>query len=248
MKSVFFVIFFVFIFSCGGGEDFSKTPIDDFVRDFYQLESYSIILHDMNVEGNFAKTYMHQYRIVKVEDNVPSQEITQWFEVPKSFFDKNVDYMGMELVSKDSAGNINKVPAPPGYSNYVGNSKYGQWVSSGGHSFWSFFGQYAMMSAMFNLATYPIRRDYYSDYRSSYYSNNKPYFGRSSTGGKRWGTNSEYMSKSGSSSKWAQASRRTNAFSNKNAFTGNNSQKSTRSGSRYSSVFSSRSRSGGFGK
>jgi len=250
-KILILFLFFFAIVSCGG-DKFAKSPLDNFVRDFYNVKSYSVILHDMEVEGTFASTYMHQYRIIKVENNEPVEEVTDWFEVSKQFFEQNKSYMGMELLSKDSTGKVRKVPSPPGYSNYVGNRQYGHWVNRGGYSFWEFYGQYAMFSRMFGMDRYPIRRDYYSDYRTSYYNSNRPYFGRTSTGGQRWGTNGEYLKKTRPTSKWAKASSRTNAFSNKKAFSGSgsssSSSKSSRSGSRYSSSFSSRSRSGGFGK
>ena len=69
--------------------------------------------------------------------------------------------MGMEIAAKSADGEVTKTAAPPGYNNYVGNSQYGQWQQgSNGQSFWAFYGQYALMSSLFNMATFPARRSY----------------------------------------------------------------------------------------
>ena len=67
--------------------------------------------------------------------------------------------------------------APVG-SEYVGNTNYGHWKQdSSGHSFWAFYGQYAMFSALLGGPTYydgwsnNRRPSYYHDYvRDSYSS------------------------------------------------------------------------------
>ncbi|NQY51880.1 MAG: hypothetical protein HRT91_04260 [Piscirickettsiaceae bacterium] len=66
--------------------------------------------------------------------------------------------------------------APPG-SEYIGNTNYGQWTQdSSGHSFWAFYVQYAMFSALFRGVTYydrwsiNRRPSYYHDYGRDSYS------------------------------------------------------------------------------
>ena len=66
--------------------------------------------------------------------------------------------------------------APPG-SEYIGNTNYGRWKQDfSGHSFWVFYGQYAMFSALFKKVTYydrwseNRRPSYYHDYGRGYYS------------------------------------------------------------------------------
>lgn len=190
----------------------------------------------MESEGTFVPTYKHQYRILTIENDTPKEIITDWQEVSEQFFQENANYMGMEIAAKDSTGKVSRTAAPPGYSNYVGNPRYGHWASGSGGTFWEFYGKYAMMSSIFNMMTYPAYRDRYSDYRSNYYGS-RPYYGRSRTGSQLWGT-SGASTTNRTNSKWSKASSRTNAFSSK----------SSRTGSRFSSSFSSRSRSGGFGK
>ena len=65
----------------------------------------------------------------------------------------------------------------PAGSEYVGNSNYGQWKqSSNGSSFWVFYAQYAMFSALYPRPVYydhwsvHRRPSYYHDYGRDYYS------------------------------------------------------------------------------
>ena len=171
----------------------------------------------------------------------PEEEITGWYEVSKEYFMLNIDNMGMEIASKKD-DKVTKTVSPPGYGSYVGNPRYGHWVQRNGQSFWAFYGQFAFMSSMFNLMTYPVRQSYWNDYHTNYYGTGRTYYGPRGTDGRyMYGTGSAYTS-GRTNSRW-------------NANTANNSLKqrvrsstprSSRSGSRYSS--SSRSRSGGYGK
>ncbi|MEM6831956.1 MAG: hypothetical protein AAF551_15705 [Bacteroidota bacterium] len=45
---------------CGGGNNFRKSPLDEIIRDLPRDEVFSIILYDMDAEGNFSKTYFHE--------------------------------------------------------------------------------------------------------------------------------------------------------------------------------------------
>lgn len=239
------ILFGLTLFSCGGGQKqnkWQKNPVDNFIRDMDKVPSYSIILYDMDAEGNFTKTYKHQYKIVTVNDSVPQQKITEWHTVPEQFFMQHQEHMGMEIVAKADDGTISKTPAPPGYSNYVGNEKYGRWRDNGsGGNFWEFYGKYMFFSSMFNMVAFPAYRNNYMDYRTNY-RGSRPYYGTNSSGGRTFGTNSSYANKTRPNSKWSKSS-------NRSAFrSGSSSKQTTRSGSRYSSGFSSRSRSGGFGK
>jgi len=226
--------------SCGG-KDFKKNPVDELIKEMTDAHTYSIILYDMEVEGTFFKDYKHQYRIVKQpkEDGKPEEEITKWYDVSEGFFAQNENNMGMEIAAKNAEGKVSKTAAPPGYNNYVGNPKYGHWQGSGANSFWAFYGQYAFLSSMFNLATFPARRSYYDDY-TSYRGSGRPYYGpRTSTGRTTYGTNSSYTSRAKPNSTWSRTSSSRGFRSSASS--------TSRSGSRYSNT-SSRSRGGGFGK
>ncbi|MCG8474490.1 MAG: hypothetical protein MI784_03295 [Cytophagales bacterium] len=233
---------FVMLFfgsSCGG-QSLKKTPLDNLIKEMINVPTYSIILYDMDVEGTFFNTYKQKYQIIKTVNGKPEQSITPWYEVSEREFGKYRDAMGMTIVSKTD-GKLRREIAPAGYSNYVGNPQYGHWVNRGGSSFWEFYGKFAFMSTMFDLATNPIRRSYYTDYRRNYYGRGRAYYGPVVNGRRYYGTYSRYNQRRASNSTWA---RRSNGFKNR---VNTRTSRSSRSSSRYSGS-SSRSRGGGFGK
>lgn len=249
LKNAVIITVILFLVSCGGGEEFTKNPVDILIRDMTNTEAFSIILYDMDADGNFSKSYFHQYRIIKTEDDnlqdsIPgetTERISEWYAVPRQYFEANVDNMGMEIASKNEDGKVSKIASPPGYSNYVGNSRYGSWQThSNGYSFWQFYGQYAFMSAMFNMATFPVRRSYYNDYNRDYYGR-RPYYGPTSSGRTIYGTNGRYTNQTRRNSTWSKNP-------NRNSFTNRVNNSVSRSNSRYNSSSSMRSRSGGMGK
>jgi hypothetical protein len=240
-KTVFIVLLLLVMAGCGRRPDLTKKPIDTIIRDHSDVENFSIILYDMDTEGTFFKKYNHQYRIITInEDGEPEEEITGWYEVGKDYFMYHIDNMGMEIAAKED-GKVEKNVSPPGYGSYVGNARYGHWVSRGGSSFWEFYGQYAFMSSMFNLMAYPIRRSYWNDYRTNYYGTGRVYYGPSATGSYMYGTRGTYNS-GRTSSRWVS---NTSNNSLRQRVRGSTAR-SSRSGSRYST--SSRSRSGSYGK
>lgn len=251
-KLTLLTLLLIAVSSCGGKDKFVKNPIDDIVRDMPTDRIFSVILYDMNVEGNFFEDFYHKYRIIEeTTPGQPEERITDWVEVPERYFQQHVDDMGMELVHRGEDGQVVKSVSPPGYNNYVGNPQYGQWVQRDGGSFWEFYGKYAFISSMFNMFTYPARRSYYDDYRGNYYGRGRSYYGpRTSSGGSYYGTNSTYNRSSRPNSTWSsnrstfkdRVNRRTSRSSSTTS-----SSRTSRSSSRYRGT-SSRSRGGGFGK
>ncbi|MFY0672893.1 MAG: DUF4178 domain-containing protein [Bacteroidia bacterium] len=213
--------------------EYKLSPIDELTKKYMDYESFSIILSDMDVQSSgWSKDYMHKYQVISSIDSLsdPIQSETNWLEVKESYFKENENNLGMELVGKKD-GEINKTPAPAGYSSYVGNPRYGEWkTNSSGQSFWSFYGKYMFMSSMFDLIARPAYRGYYNDYYGSYYGR-RAYYGPSTGGTNYYGTNSDYTKKS-----------KPHYYTRRN-------ERNSRSSSRYRSGGSSyRSRSGGFGK
>ena len=154
---------------CGGGS--GKLPLETLKRDLKDVPTYSIVLEDMREEGTFVKNYFHRYLVVLPEES--SQ--TQWFEVPKNYYNKNIDFMGMALVTKKD-GIIDNVVAPPGYS-MVGDERYGRWrEDNSGNSFWEFYGKYALISSLFGGWYSPIHRNDYHAYQRDR-AMGKPFFG-----------------------------------------------------------------------
>jgi hypothetical protein len=225
-------------------ENWEKSPVDDLLGRLSNEQNFSIILRDMDSRNG---TYYHKYSIIVEHPDTVLSEETDWMKVSDAFFANNIDNMGMEIATKKD-GKLSKVASPAGYNHYVGNEKYGHWVDRGGTSFWEFYGRYAFMSSMFNLMTFPVRRDYWYDYRGGYYGS-RPYYGPS--GRQVYGTKSYTSSGSGKSSTWSS---RSSSFKSqirsrvsRSPGSGSAQTRRSRSSSRYSS-FSSRSRSGGFGK
>jgi hypothetical protein len=236
------------------------SPVDMMMRDLSNEKSYSIILHDMQMDESKG-VYEHKYKVSKdIENKDTKPETTGWKKVSEVFFAENLNNMGLELASKSVDGAISKKPSPPGFNGVVGNKKYGEWqTNSSGGSFWQFYGQYMFMSSMMNMMHRPVYYDSYNHYSSYRRTNpNAPYYGN---GTHQYGTNSPATRASNPSfferkqqqsqlssfkqkvaSNPARYSRAESSRSNDN---GNNSR-TPRSSSRTGS--SSRSRGGSFGK
>lgn len=243
---------------CSSEPAFQKSPLDELIKKNNAVQNYSIILYDMDYDEE-ADKYKHQYQVLKHPNDNPDTLISTtepWAFVSASLFNKHQEDMGMEIASKKE-GVVKKQTSPAGYSNYVGNEKYGRWEQrSNGTSFWAFYGQYAFMRSMFHMSMYPVRYSYWNDYRGNYYNSGRSYYG---SGGQRsYGTGSAYNSSTRKGSRWAsrpsdfkrrvrtKVARSSSARSSRNR--SSSSRRSSRSGSRYSSGSSYRSRGGGFGK
>ncbi|HIF15359.1 MAG TPA: DUF4178 domain-containing protein [Bacteroidetes bacterium] len=234
-----------------------KSPIDQMVKEMHDKPNFSIILHDMESEGIFSKTYKHQYKLIiekkpakAVDENAPvntsdaeekadniESKLTKWKDVSSREYKKNERNMGMEIVHKKD-GKVKKQVSPPGYSHYVGNRSYGYW--NGG--VWSYYGRYRFMSDMFYMSAYPVNRSYYNNYYGSYYGTGRAYYGRTDSYGRStYGTYSKYNS--GRSTRYTKSSSYRGRYRS-----GSRASRSSRSGSRYSGGSSHRSRGGGFGK
>lgn len=229
-----------------------KSPVDILVRDLSTEQNFSIILYDMDYD-EAKNQYKHQYNVLVEKDDSVQVIKTDWLVVSSVFFNQNAENMGMELASKKD-GKVSKVAAPAGYSNYVGNEKYGQWKERDGNRFWEFYGKYALMSSMFRMAAYPIGYSSWNNYHSNYYGR-RSYYGQTASGQRMYGTNSSYA-RANTSSTWnnkpsdfksrvrSRVQRSAASTVSKRTST---QQKTTRSSSRYSSS-STRSRGGSFGK
>ena len=247
------VVGFFIVKSCSGGSDSNqvaiqeKTPVDKIVQSLSGKRNFSIVLYDMDAEGEGSSTiYKHKYEIIEPKNDTVVSEKTQWYTVSDVFFQANVNNLGMEIAYKKD-GKLHKEVAPAGYSNYIGNEKYGQWEQRNGNSFWAFYGQYAFMSSMFHLATYPVRRSYYDDYHGGYYGPGRSYYG----GQNQYGTRSYTNTPTGKNSTWSSksASFKSNVRSRvSQSAQRTKAARTSRSASRSSSRSSYRSRSGGFGK
>jgi hypothetical protein len=134
------------------------------------IEEYSIVLADMQESGNFIKSYSHTYNVITPEKTTPYGPLP----VPEKMYDHYKPYLGMTIWSQ-TKGETGENIAPPGYA-YVGDPRYGQWSQdSSGRSFWTFYGQYRLLSDLLGLGG-RLFRDQYDTYRG-YHSQRRPYYG-----------------------------------------------------------------------
>ena len=141
----------------------TATPLVRLQKELEKYPAYSVILHDMRAGGNFLSSYQHQYKVVVHANNEEIQQaVSKWQYVSKQFYRQHLGNLGMTLVAKNQDGEVNKTAQPAGYQ-YVGNSRYGQWVERDGTSFWEFYGKYALISGIFGMMSRPVYR---ADHRS----------------------------------------------------------------------------------
>ena len=237
----------VLLCSCGSSSVSYKNEVDVLVRDMNDISNFSIILYDMDYEKNTfsSDVYRHKYQIIIPDkDGEIDVKETGWKEISEPNFKSHVNDMGMEVASKVD-GKLSKAVTPAGYSQFVGNEKYGQWEDRGGSSFWAFYGRYAMMSSLFNMMS-PTPRSYYNDYSDNYRNRGRGYYGPDQNGNKHYGTSSTVNSR-GNTSKWGKSQ---SAFKSsvQNRVSRSTGSSSTRKRVTRSSSSSYRSRGGGFGK
>lgn len=172
LPKLFAVVIIATLFVQGCGPKSRDLPINKIKRALQKIPTYSVVLEDMNEEGNFFPNYFHKYRVVTPKETGS----TDWLEVPKDYYKINETFLGMTLLAKKDGKEDSSV-SPPGYQ-FVGDSRYGRWrEDSRGGSFWEFYGKYALFSSLLGGWYRPIYRDDYRSYQR-YSARNVPYFGR----------------------------------------------------------------------
>jgi hypothetical protein len=168
---------FFFILSCA-----SRTPLEKIKKDLDRYPEYSIILEDMQEEGNFFKDYFHKYKLVYGERTNAGDTLsyktgmTDWQQIKKDEYQKFYDYLGMVIASKSLDGKIDDSKYPPGYQ-YVGDERYGRWrTDNSGNSFWAWYGKFALMSYAFGMFNRPVYRTDWNSYRD-YRRTGRDYYG-----------------------------------------------------------------------
>ncbi|MCG8618027.1 MAG: hypothetical protein MI802_17580 [Desulfobacterales bacterium] len=133
---------------------------------------------------NFREDYFHKYL---QETNGETRE-TDWEKVNPSFYDQNINNLGMAILSKPY-GELepDAQAAPPGMA-YVGNPAYGEWkTDENGNDFWSWYGRYAFFSNLFFFPPYYYHYGSWNRWRTDY-RYKKPYYGKTKSGGYTFGT------------------------------------------------------------
>lgn len=196
------------LFSCG--KKFTKNPVDELIRDLHGEDVFTIILHDVDVEGS---KYKHKYKVITEKDGDPVSRITPWAYVTKKFFWAHERDMGMSLANKKAGKKLVKKVSPAGYDNYVGNRRYGYWSGSG---YWMWHRNYMYMSTMFYMMSTPIYRSSYGHYGR--YGSTGSYYGRN---GRTYGTygsstarnKPNFHSRMSSKSNWSKSASRSTGYS-----------------------------------
>jgi hypothetical protein len=128
-------------------------------------KTYSVILADSEEANKKFK-----YTIVYQNGTTPTTKTTDFLKVTDSTYNFFLDDVGMEILS-----NKGQQITQAGYSNYVGNTEYGNWKENDDGSFWEFYGKYAMLSTLMNSNR--IYRDDYNTYNRHYRTSSRPYYG-----------------------------------------------------------------------
>lgn len=109
----------------------TKDPIAAILQQEKTAPLLTVILFDMEKSGFlFSKKYRHQYRIVSMLGDSVVAKQSQWYDVPSTYFAQHESDLGLELAAIDSAGKTYRVVTPPGYTNYIGNAKFGVWSNT----------------------------------------------------------------------------------------------------------------------
>lgn len=179
----------------------TSNPVQELIQtDLKNVPEWTVILEDMDEKGFFSKDYFHKYKILTGTGDTTNfgvnERVTDWINVPRRFYQRNEQYLGMALASKVPGQETNQTATPPGYQ-YVGDSRYGEWrTDERGNSFWAFYGKYALFrDLLFGSSTtglFDNRRIERSDFDSYQRSReqNRPFFGRNGEYG-TWGTQTE---------------------------------------------------------
>jgi hypothetical protein len=185
MINKIYILLLLFVFASCVGEEWKENPVDGLIEKYQSKAPMSVILKDMDLKDD---NYFHKYFILYKDGDEMKVDSTDWLEVNENFFILNAENLDMAIVSIDSAGNIDKLAAPPGYRHVVGNKRYGRWEDRHGGRVWVFFGQYMFYRHVFGYGARPLYYNSYNTYRSSYYGS-RPYYG--SKGKTEWGTSSK---------------------------------------------------------
>lgn len=104
-------------------------PIGQLVKENDAAPQFTILLYDTEKTGVFSKEYKHKYRLIKKENGRVVAKDTKWFPIGSSYYNQHENNVGMEVAAKDTVGRVKRVVGPPGYTNYIGQAKYGYWTS-----------------------------------------------------------------------------------------------------------------------
>jgi len=188
--------------------ELTKDPVREIIEAESIEPNFTVLLFDMDQEGVFSKTYKHRYRVLKEKEGKVVGVDTKWYNVSSSYFQQNQNNLGMEMAAKDSAGKVAQTIGPPGYTNYIGNSRYGYWGQVEGDTladkFWYFTPENTYIRALLQLPAGKIYQKNHTEARG-YYGRGFIYYGIIMSGGRRrYGTYGNHYRSNTYNKKWSR--------------------------------------------
>jgi hypothetical protein len=189
-----------------GAADTLKTSAADLPKQADALKTMTAQLYvswDKLLVDMRARDGKHEQEIRTVRTQLPdasskggqTSSDENWVEVSRAQYQAMERNLGMAIEHKpagkyDIESERTAQPAgfaymaPPGQTN-----RYGYWDNSGGHSFWVWYGQYALMrDLLFNRSYRPVDPYDYYGYRT-YQERRQTYYGETpGSGGAKYGT------------------------------------------------------------
>lgn len=125
-KLYYFVFFGALLFNSCQGTVIPTDPVKEMKKDFSDKYAYTVLLNDMDLEGKTQ--YKHKYKIITFDkEGNYSFDTTDWVDVSDNFFYYHENDLGMEILTRSPNQKYNELPTPPGFSQIIGNKRYGKW-------------------------------------------------------------------------------------------------------------------------
>ena len=190
-RTTIFILLVAIVLQGCGGTAVQSNPVKEMKQQFNSKKAYTILLEDMDLSG---EQYKHKYKLLEVlPDQKVDVSITDWKNISDDFYNYHQDDLGMELLSKNEANKLNNLVSPPGFTNFIGNEKYGSWSESDVDSLsqWKFNATYAHLERDLGVKGLPIYRTEYQTYRDKYLFN-RPFYGTQVVDSTKYGTRSRH--------------------------------------------------------
>jgi len=144
------------------GREFSKI-----VGEFDANDEFTLILRDMDYRNS---QHYHKYEYVTDTSDVIVHSETGWYDVTPTFFKQHVNHLGLELVHKNGGTKLFGA-TPPGFSQFVGDEKYGSWVDNYGQKEWIYHPEYNELNGVLTDGFVAPVEDEYNKWRLKTSSN-----------------------------------------------------------------------------
>lgn len=190
-KKDYIKLFMLLLLVSCGGSSIPSNPLNEMKRDFDSKKAYTILLEDMNLKDG---QYVHKYCVLDFTNSTVEVSHTKWKDVDDHFFYLHEDNLGMEILSKREDGKLNNLVTPPGFTNVIGNDKFGSWGLNSDTEYWQFKNEFSSLETDLGLKGLVVLKSEFVEYEQKYL-NNRPYYGpktNSSGDSTKYGTRSHH--------------------------------------------------------